>query len=183
MFKEKTGLKGIVRIEVTDKDGNAKSLFQGNAFWSLLKKWLKLDIKLPFITGRYTQEGVMYNTITAAGLVHAAKLLGGIGGGAAISHMAIGIGSPAANALGSEISSGGGARAAVTPTSQETNIADDTVRSVKTFEFTGSFAVTEEGLFNHESAGDAIATRSFSAINVANGDSLQITHDIVMSTT
>jgi len=140
MFKETTGVKGIVRISVTDKDGNAKALFQGNSFWSMLKKFFKVDIKLPYITGRYTFDGLMYNTITSNGLVHSAKLLGGIDGGAAISHMAIGIGSPAANALGSEITTGGGDRASVTPTSQETDIADDTARSVNTFEFTDTFA-------------------------------------------
>lgn len=175
-----TGVKGIVRVQLVDRDGNSKKLFQGNKIWSLLKKAFNLDVQLPFITGKWTLNGVMYNTIAATGLSESAKLLGGIAADP-ISHMAIGIGTPSATALGSEIATNGGQRAAVTPTSQTTTITGDTNRSVNTFTFTGSFAVTEEGLFNAGAAGDMIASRSFSAINVTSGDSLQITHDIVFS--
>lgn len=175
-------MKGIVRIQLQDKDGNSKPIFQSNALWDVIKKAFDLDIKLPFITGKYTTEGVMYNTITTAGLSETAKLLGGVAADA-ISHMAIGIGTGGTTALNSEISTGGGERAAVTPTSQTTTSTGDTVRSVNTFEFTDTFAVTEEGLLNAASSGDLIAYKEFSAVNVADGDSLQITHDIVMSTT
>lgn len=177
---ENTGMKGIVRIKLTDAYGNARPLFQGNKVWEYLKALLKLDIRIPFVTGKWTYEGVMYNTITAAGLSETAKLLGGVAADP-ISHMAIGTGSPSATALGTEITTNGGQRAAVTPTSETTTSTGDTARSVNTYSFTGSFAVTEEGLFNATPAGDMIASRSFSAINVASGDSLQITHDIVMS--
>jgi hypothetical protein len=95
--------------------------------------------------------------------------------------MGIGTGTPTATALQSEISSGGGSRAAVTPASATTTATDDTIRSVKTFTFTGSFAITEEGLFNAASSGTMPCSRSFSVINVSSGDSLQITHDIVMT--
>jgi Cu/Ag efflux protein CusF len=95
--------------------------------------------------------------------------------------MGLGIGTPTTTALGSEITTGGGERAAVTPSSQTTTVTGDTIRSTNTYSFTDTFAVTEEGLFNAVSSGDMIASRSFSAINVANGDSLQITHDIVFS--
>ena len=181
-MKEKTGVKGIVRMRLFDKEGNQKTLFQGNGLWDILNKSLGIDLKVPFLTGNYTLEGVMYNLITNAGLSETAKLLGGVSADA-ISHMAIGIGTGGTTTLNSEIVTGGGARAAVTPTSETTTSTGDTVRSVNTFEFSDTFAVTEEGLFNNESAGDMIAYRTFSAVNVADGDSLQITHDIVMSTT
>jgi len=179
---EKTGMKGIVRIQLLDKEGNNKPIFQGNKVWDVIQKALKLDVRLPFITGRYTLEGVMYNTITTAGISETAKLLGGVAADA-ISYMAIGIGTGGTTTLNSEITTGGGARSAVTPTSETTDSSGDTARSVETFNFTGTFAVTEEGLLNADSSGDLIAYKTFSAVNVADGDSLQITHDIVVSTT
>lgn len=177
---ESTGMKGIVRVQLKDRDGNSKKLFQGNKLWETLKSLLNVDVKIPFVTGNWTFNGVMYNTIAATGLSESAKLLGGIAADP-ISHMAIGIGTPSATALGSEIVTVGGERVAVTPTSQTTTVTGDTNRSVNTYTFTGSLAVTEEGLFNATPAGDMIASRSFSAINVTSGDSLQITHDIVFS--
>lgn len=182
MNVEKAGMKGIVRIQLLDKEGNNKLLFQGNKLWDVIRKSLGVDLKIPFVTGMYTKEGLMYNTITNAGLSECAKLLGGVSADP-ISHMAIGIGTGGTTALNSEIATGGGERAGVTPTSETTSTSGDTVRSVNTYEFTDTFAVTEEGLFNATPAGDMIAYRTFSAINVANGDSLQITHDIVLSTT
>jgi hypothetical protein len=182
MNVEKAGMKGIVRIQLFDKDGNNKVLFQGNKLWDVTRKVLGFDLKIPFITGKYTKEGLMYNTITTAGLSETAKLLGGVSADP-ISHMAIGIGTGGTTALNSEITTVGGQRVAVTPTSETTTSAGDTIRSVNTYEFTGSKAVTEEGLFNATPAGDMIAYRTFSAINVGDGDSLQITHDIVLSTT
>lgn len=184
MNVEKTGVKGIVRIKLLDKEGNEKKLFQGNKTWEFIKKVFGLDIKLPYITGNYTTEGLMYNTITTVGLALTAKRLGGVSADP-ISHMAIGIGSPSTTALGSEITTAGGARAGVTPTSATTTVTDDTIRSANTFTFTSGadFAITEEGLLNAASDGTMVASRTFSAINVVSGDSLQITHDIVMSTT
>ena len=175
-------MRGIVKIQLLDKDGNNKPIFQGNSLWDAINKAFKLDIKLPFITGKYMTEGVSYNTITTAGLSEAAKLLGGVAADA-ISYMAIGIGTGGTTTLNSEIVTGGGERDAVTPTSQTTSTSGDTARSVNTFSFTAGFAVTEEGLLNASSAGDLIAYKTFSAVNVADGDSLEITHDVVMSTT
>jgi hypothetical protein len=168
-------------MQLRDKDGNRKPLFQNNKVWDVVHDLLNIDLKIPYITGKWTYEGVVHNAITNAGLSETAKLLGGVAADA-ISHMAIGIGTGGTTALNSEITDGGGERDAVTPTSETTSTSGDTIECDNTFSFTDSFAVTEEGLFNDASAGDMIAYRTFSAINVANGDSLQITHDIVMST-
>jgi hypothetical protein len=180
---EKAGIKGIVRIRVFDKDGREKKLFQGNRAWDFLKKVFNLDVKIKGITGDYTTEGLMYNTITNAGLALTAKRLGGITADP-ITHIAIGTGTPTATALGAEITTAGGARAGVTPASATTTVANDTIRITNTFTFTSGadFAITEEGLFNASTGGTLVASRSFSAIGVVSGDSLQITHDIVMST-
>lgn len=177
---DRTGMKGIVELKLTDSSGNRKSLFQPNKLWDAVNKLFKIDLRLPFITGRWTKEVVVYNTVTTAGLSECAKLLGGVTADP-ISHMAIGIGTGGTTALNSEIVTGGGERVAVTPTSETTTSTGDTAQSVNTFTFTDTFAVTEEGLFNNASAGDMIAYRTFSAVNVASGDSLQITHKIVLS--
>lgn len=177
---ERTGIKGIVRIELKDRAGNSKKLFQTNKLWSLLHKLFNIDLRISHVTGSWTTNGLFYNTITDAGLAVCAKRLGGVTEDA-ITHMAIGIGTPSATALGSEIATGGGERAGVTPTSQTTTVTGDTIRSTNTYAFTDAFAITEEGLFNASSDGDMVASRNFSAINVTSGDSLQVTHDIVMS--
>lgn len=177
---DRTGMKGIVELQLRDSSGNVKSLFQPNRLWDVVNKFFKIDLRLPFITGKWTKNVVVYNTVTTVGLSECAKLLGGIAADP-ISHMAIGTGTGGTTALAAEITTGGGQRAAVTPTSQTTTSAGDTVQSVNTFTFSSSFAVTEEGLFNAATNGDMIAYRTFSAVNVASGDSLQMTHKVVLS--
>src|SRR3989338_3066540 len=56
-----------------------------------------------------------------------------------------------------------------------TDVTNDTAQLVLTFNFTASFAVTESGVLNAASVGVLLARQTFSAINVANGDSLQVT--------
>lgn len=179
-IEQRIQMRGIVEMELKDELGNSKKIFQGNKLWKLLSKGLKLDIKLPFITGNWTLKSIDCNAITSAGLSETMKLLGGVAADA-ISHMAIGIGTGGTTTLNSEITTGDGERVAVTPTSEQTTTAGDTVQAVNTFTFSSGFAVTEEGLLNNASGGDLIAYRTFSAINVTSGDSLQITHKIVAS--
>lgn len=67
----------------------------------------------------------------------------------------------------------GGSRASGTPS----NPASNQYRSVGTISFSGSFAITEHGLFSAASATDELLDRSvFSAINVVSGDSIQFTY-------
>jgi hypothetical protein len=56
-----------------------------------------------------------------------------------------------------------------------TDVTNDTAQLVYTFTVTGTAAVTESGVFNAASSGVLLARQVFSAINVVNGDSLQIT--------
>ena len=56
-----------------------------------------------------------------------------------------------------------------------TTVTNDTAQVTKTFTVTGTFAVTEAGLLNASSAGTLLCRQVFSAVNVLNGDSLQIT--------
>lgn len=169
---------GWTEMRLFDKNGNAKKLFHVNRLWKFIQKTFGLDLVVPFLTGNYSFEALKMNTITTIGKQIAAQQVGGTTT-APVTAIAIGIGTPSATALGSEIASGGGSRGAATVSNQTTTVTGDTERWVKTFTFTSGFAVTEEGLFdNNTSGGNMLASQSFSAINVVNTDTLQITHNV-----
>jgi hypothetical protein len=122
-----------------------------------------------------------HNTITNVGRAAGNGRISGQGGYSTFVNLALGIGtqgSPATSTtLASEITTNGGARGAATATQVTTTVTNDTTQLVKTWSFTGTFAVTEEGIFdNATSGGSMLAYQSFSAINVVSGDSLQVTH-------
>jgi hypothetical protein len=178
--KDGITLRGIVRMSLYDSNGRPKKMFQDNKIWRFFNKIFGLDIKIPFITGRYTFGGVFHNSITAAGIVIAAKRLGGVTANP-VGYMALGTGTPAANALGSEITTGGGERVAVTPASHTIDATNDSIRSANTYTFTDDFAITEEGLFDADTAGNMIAAVTFPSVSVESGDQLVQTHDLQMA--
>ena len=138
-----------------------------------------LELELRDADGKVVKKDIFKNLITNAGLAGWAKRLGGLGSVAAFTYIALGTGTtPAANTdttLESEISTGGGARKAATPTSITISITDDTLQLVAQFDFTSSFAVTEAGVLNASSSGSLLSRRVFSAYNVTNGSSLTVT--------
>jgi hypothetical protein len=185
MFKDNTKLKGTVEVSLADKHGVAKQLFKENVLWRIINKMTGKDVQIPFITGMYTGTIIRHNLIVTKGKEITAKQLGGTTT-APVTAIAIGIGAVAANAadtaLGSEITTNGGQRGAATVTNITTTTANDTEQWAKTFTFTGSFAVTEEGLLdNNTSGGNLLARNVFAAINVVSGDTLGITHKVQMT--
>lgn len=170
--------EGVVRAIVNNSE---RPMFQVNALWRFFKKNFSVDLVIPYVTGTWKYGGVISNTITDVGKKICADQLGGTTT-SPVTAVAIGTGSPTATALGSEITTGGGSRGAATVSNQTTTTTGDTERWTRTFNFTGSFSITEEGLFdNNTSGGNMLASQSFSAVNVGSGDSLQITHDVVFS--
>jgi hypothetical protein len=122
-----------------------------------------------------------HNLITNVGHAAANGRMSNQGSYSPFVNLAIGIGTNAASAsdtaLQSEISTNGGARGAATATQVTTTVTNDTTQLVKTWNFTGSFAVTEEGILdNASSGGNLLARQVFSPVSVANGDALQVTH-------
>lgn len=97
----------------------------------------------------------------------------------AFDYIAVGTGTTTATAtdtqLETEETQNGLTRATGTGTQVTTSVANDTSQLLKSFSVTGSVAVTEAGVFNASSAGTLLCRQTFSAINVANGDTLQIT--------
>jgi hypothetical protein len=134
--------------------------------------------------GEVIDRRVIKNLVVNAGKAAAAGLLNGVITNF-FEHIAIGTGAvaPAAGdtALGAEITTGGGARAPGTASRVTTTVANDTAQIVLTFNFTASFAVTESGVFDSISAGTMLCRQTFAAVNVVNGDSLQVTWKIQVS--
>jgi hypothetical protein len=123
-----------------------------------------------------------HNTITNVGHAAANGRMSNQGSYSPFVNLAIGVGtqgSPSTStALASESTTNGAQRGAATATQTTTSVTNDTTQLVKTWTFTGSFAITEEGIFDSASAssGSMLAYQSFSAINVISGDTLQVTH-------
>lgn len=169
---------GWTEISLFDKNGKQKKLFQVNKLWKFLNKKYQIDLVIPFITGNWSFNSLKLNTITTKGKEITAKQLGGTTT-VPVTAIAIGIGTGGTTTLNSEITTNGGARGAATVTNTTTDTSGDTEQWVKTFTFSGTFAITEEGLFdNNTSGGNMLAYQSFSAINVVDTDTLQITHKV-----
>lgn len=139
-------------------------------------------LRIPFLTGQWVNELHVANLITNAGMAGVASRINGSGAEAAFTYIAIGTGTTAAvvanTTLETEITTGGGARAAATASRTTTDVTDDTATLVKTFALTATFAITEAGALNAASAGVLLNRQVFTAVNVINGDSLQITINI-----
>lgn len=66
-------------------------------------------------------------------------------------------------------------------TGSQTESASNAYRSVGTISYTTSKAITEHGLLNDVSAGTLMDRTVFSAVNVVNGDSIQFTYTLTIS--
>jgi len=154
-------------------------LKRSNVLENLLTDLSLYGVRIGGVTGSWGYTALSANLVPTVGKALAAGRHGASGAPAAVGWTAIGLGAVAAaagdTALGSEIASGGGTRAANTPSLVTTNVTNDTAQYVNTFTFSAGFAITEAGLFNASSAGTLAARQVFSAINVVSGDTLQIT--------
>jgi hypothetical protein len=177
-----------VHYQLLDAQGHAKPLFQENRLCKALLKagvlsplWINSEYApylMPFF-GHWATEKVIGNLVTNAGLALTAGLLNGSGSPAAATYIAVGTGTTAAaatdTALQTETATSGLSRAAGTVSLVTTSVTNDTSQITKTFSVTGTVAVTESGVLNAASTGTLLCRQVFSAINVANGDSLAIT--------
>lgn len=173
-----------VEYVLRDKDGNVKPIFQENKLFRFLMNKGILSPhawKIPFILGHWSDARIVSNLITNAGFAGIASRINGSGAEAAFTYIAIGIGATAANVadttLGSESTTNGAERANAAASRTTTDVTNDTATLINTFNFTGSFAITESGVLNAASTGTLLARQVFSAINAVSGDSLQITWD------
>ena len=153
-----------------------------------------LTLKHLNANGEVVEERTIKNLIVNVGMFYTAALLSG-STTVKIGYMAIGTGTTAAAATNTSLqtlitSPGPGA---TTNSLVTTTVTDDTFQAVTTFTFTTSYAVTEAGLFTTAATGNfttapptygsstMLSHQVFAAINVANGDSLQITWKVQAS--
>jgi len=188
MFKTQYSVKGWTEMQLRDKNGKVKRMFQENEVWKLFKSLFNVDLKIPYLFGNWTTLSTRHNLITTVGKKLVADQLGGTVTTPATC-LAIGIGTTGAAAgnttLESEIVTYGGERGAATVTNATTTTTGDTEQWAKIFTITagGTFAITEEGILNNVTSGGVLVARQvFSAVNVVAGDSLAITHKIQVTT-
>jgi len=152
-----------------------------------LKGWFEL---LHIRDGIVIDKRIIPNTVCYAGFTEVAGLFNTDQAGSytAFDYIAIGPGTTAADpgdtTLVAEIVAGGGERrggADVAGTLVTTTNTNDTSQWVTTYSFTASFAVTESGVLNAAAAGTLLCRQTFSPINVASGDSLQVTWKVQCS--
>jgi hypothetical protein len=150
-----------------------------------LNGWIKID---HFDSDGHLIETVETpNALTNSGFAEVAGLFCSDQSGSytAFDYIAVGTGTTAATATDTELETeetqNGLTRAATTGTLVQVNVADDTAQFVKSFSVTGSVAVTESGVFNDASAGTMLCRQTFSAINVADGDTLQLTWKVTVA--
>lgn len=148
----------------------------------ILNKISAYGLRVPFLLGNYVTEMRGSNLITNTGMAGVASRINGSGSEPAFTYIAIGTGTTGAlvtdTTLETEITTGGGQRASATASRTTTDVTNDTARLVLTYNFTASFAVTEAGALNAVSVGVLLNRQVFSAVNVVNGDALQVTIDI-----
>lgn len=155
--QEQVGIKGFIKIDHFDSKGN-----------------LIESVETP-------------NTVTNTGFTEVAGLFCSdqAGSHTAFDYIGVGTGTTAATytqtQLVTEITNSGLARAASTGTLVTENVANDTAQFVHQFTVTDTQAVTESAVFNAASNGTMLCRQTFSAINVASGDTLQITWKVTVS--
>ena len=181
--KNKIKAVGVYKFVKRDKDGNIVPLWQENAIGSLLLKYLKKEIHLPFITGGMVLEYRKKNLVVNTGLASISDLLGNVDSITAFSYIGLGTSNTAASAaqttLVAEISADGLERAQGTVTQEDTNVTDDTLQIVKTFTYTGSgsTSIQEVGVFNAASDGLMYSRSVVTAKTVdTSGETLTVTY-------
>lgn len=179
------GLTGEMTFVLRDKDGNVKQLFNHNKLGKFILHKTGVDLKVPGLFGSYQDKMVVKNLVTTVGKALAAGRLNGSGAPAAATYLAVGTGTTPAAAgdttLEAEIVDSGLERAAATVSLVTTTTANDTAQLLKSWSVTGTKAVTECGALNASSNGTLLGRQVFSAINVVNTDTLQITYKFAIS--
>jgi hypothetical protein len=182
MFSENLRVRDNTEIRLTGADGKPKRIWRENRLGRALRL-AGCELRIRGITGTLDYTATSHNLITNVGHAAANARISGQGSYNAFVNLAIGTGTTAAavtdTALQTEITTNGGARGAATASQVTTSVTNDTTQLQKTWTFTGAFAVTEEGILdNASSGGNLLAHQVFSAINVASGDQLTITHKV-----
>jgi hypothetical protein len=115
-----------------------------------------------------------------AGKAIVTNLVSGLGG-TVPKYCAMGTGAGPANSTGTALTTEVESRATGTPTRVTTTVTNDTYQVVGTQTATTARVITEVGLFDATSAGNMLIGSGISTVNLANGDSLQVTYKLAFS--
>ena len=140
----------------------------------------QLDIVVKDKNGNVKEERTEKNLVVNAGLAYIASRMTGTAK-SVMSHMALGSGTTAAAATQTDLVSILGAREALDSTTI-TGSNNEQVQYIASFEAgDATGAVTEAGLFNAATLGDMLCRTTFSVVNKAADDTMQITWTITLS--
>ena len=128
-------------------------------------------------SGRMKETRQLDNLVVDVGKAGVAGQINGVTTNA-FEHIAIGTGTtgPVAGntTCEAEITTNGGQRAPGTASRVTTDTTNDTAQVELTYNFTGTFAVTESCLLDSLAGGVLLSRQTFAAINVGSGDSLLV---------
>jgi len=178
-MKDRFSIHGRIEM-VHTRGGRRVPMWEENRLGRRLRRWFRWDLQGWNPMGRWVDCLAIPNTITNKGHAIANGKMSNQGGYGTSTYLAIGTGTQGtpstANALATEITTGGGGRANATASQITTSVSNDTTQLVYTWTFSSSFAITEEGVFDASSSGNMPCYQSFSAINVVGTDQLTVTH-------
>jgi len=120
------------------------------------------------------------NTVMNAGIAEVTGLMLEDVGGTAFDYLAIGTGNSAPNATETALV-GEKYRSAGTGSQETDTITDDTAQLTTSISITSSISIQEAGVFNSSSAGTMLARTTFSAVNVNDGDTVNLGYGIILS--
>lgn len=154
----------------------------GKGFFDAMRPRGIFDVVVFDKDRRIKEVRISKNLVTNAGFAGIASRINGAGSEAVATYLALGTGTNAAAAgdttLQTELSTSGLSRVNASASRVTTTVTNDTARLQNTFSVSGTVAVTEAGVLNASSSGTLFARSVFSAVNVINGDSLQVTYNI-----
>ncbi len=129
---------------------------------------------------RIRHEIVKGRCPTNVGFALVADRVGAVAAGAAVTYLAVGTGSTAADPtdtiLEAEVTDTGLERAAATVTRETTTVADDTLQLLYEWTATGVKLLREIGAFNAAAAGSMLARKVFDVITTAATDHIKLTY-------
>lgn len=183
ILKGRLRLKQNIGIRVIGADGKVKPTFQPNKLfnWLITAGIVSPHFhKIPLLFGHWVDKAVISNLLPTVGKALVAGLVMGSGSPAAATYIGTGTGTTAANAtdtgLETETTVSGLTRATATISLVTTDVTNDTAQGVKSFSVTGTVAITEAGMYNAAFGSGTLLNRQvFSAVNVVNGDTFEVT--------
>lgn len=175
-------LHGEFTLVHRDKNGHIKKAWQDNSVWRFIHRLFGVDIRIPFLTGGWTDVYSGKNLIVNTGLAGLASRFNGDGGEAAFTYLAVGSGTTAVTAtdtaLETEITTGGLERAAATVSRETENVTNDKGKLTHQWTASATLSVTELGVLNAASAGTMFSRKIITTKNVESGDTLTGTYTI-----